>query len=103
MMEILSSTNFWIILCGALATYATRAGGHIVLSRFERIHPRAEAALNAVPAAVLTTLVAPAAVFNGPAEAITLALAVVLGWRAPMLLMVFLGGVLVAVLRAALG
>lgn len=62
------STIFWIIIAGAVLTYFTRAGGHLVLSRFERIHPRVEAGLNAVPAAVLTTLVAPAAMQGGPAE-----------------------------------
>ena len=56
------STTFWIIIAGAIATYLTRIGGHLVISRFEHIHPRVEAGLNAVPAAVLTTLVAPAAV-----------------------------------------
>ena len=55
------STTLWIILAGAVLTYLTRIGGHLVLSRFEHIHPRVEAGLNAVPAAVLTTLVAPAA------------------------------------------
>ena len=55
------STTFWIIIAGAIATYLTRIGGHLVISRFEHIHPRVEAGLNAVPAAVLTTLVAPAA------------------------------------------
>ena len=55
------STTLWIILAGAVVTYLTRVGGHLVLSRFEHIHPRVEAGLNAVPAAVLTTLVAPAA------------------------------------------
>lgn len=62
------STTLWIILWGAVATYLTRIGGHLVLSRFERIHPRVEAGLNAVPAAVLTTLVAPAAMTAGPVE-----------------------------------
>ncbi len=62
------STTFWIIIAGAVATYLTRIGGHLVLSRFERIHPRVEAGLNAVPAAVLTTLVAPAVLTAGPAE-----------------------------------
>ncbi|MFZ1680343.1 MAG: AzlD domain-containing protein, partial [Rhizobiaceae bacterium] len=50
-----------IILAGAVLTYLTRFAGHAVLSRFRTIHPRVDAALNAVPAAVLTTLVAPAA------------------------------------------
>lgn len=93
------TTMLVIILCAAVATYLTRAGGHLVLSRFDRIHPRVEAALNAVPAAVLTTLVAPAAVYNGPAEAITIVIAIIIGWRAPMLVMVFLCGVIVALLR----
>jgi uncharacterized membrane protein len=104
MMETgLFTTTFWIIICGALATYATRVGGHLVLSRFDSIHPRVEAALSAVPAAVLTTLVAPAAVNNGPAEAITLVIAIIIGWRAPMLVMVFLGAAIVAALRALMG
>lgn len=62
------STIAWIILWGAVATYLTRIGGHLVLSRFERVHPRVEAGLNAVPAAVLTTLVAPAMLTAGPIE-----------------------------------
>ena len=62
------STTVWIILAGALATYATRIGGYVVLARFKRIHPRVEAGLNAVPAAVLSTLVAPALLTGGPAE-----------------------------------
>ncbi|TGV75922.1 AzlD family protein, partial [Mesorhizobium sp. M2D.F.Ca.ET.145.01.1.1] len=62
------STTFWIIIAGAIATYLTRIGGHLVISRFDHIHPRVEAGLNAVPAAVLTTLVAPELLNAGPAE-----------------------------------
>jgi uncharacterized membrane protein len=69
------TTNILIILAGAVMTYLTRAGGHMVLSRFERVHPRVEAALNAVPAAVLTTLVAPAAWNATPPELAALAVA----------------------------
>lgn len=67
------STIVWIIIAGAVLTYVTRAGGHLVLSRFDRIHPRVAAGLDAVPAAVLTTLVAPAAMQGGPAELAALA------------------------------
>lgn len=67
------STNVWIILAAAVATYLTRVGGYWVLSRFERIHPRVEAGLNAVPAAVLTTLVAPQAATGGLPELVALA------------------------------
>lgn len=93
--------NIWIIICAALVTYATRLGGHLVLSRFKQIPPRIDAALNAVPAAVLTTLVAPAAVTGGPAEALTLALCLVIGFRLPMMAMFCVGWVLIIALRAA--
>ncbi|MBO6902464.1 MAG: AzlD domain-containing protein [Rhizobiaceae bacterium] len=69
------TTTVWIILAGAVVTFLTRIGGDLVLSRFERIHPRLEAALNAVPAAVLTTLVAPVATTGGIAEAASLVVA----------------------------
>jgi uncharacterized membrane protein len=65
-----------IILAAAAATYATRIGGYILITKMKRIPPRMEAALSAVPAAVLTTLVAPA-FFNGGWE-IKLALVVAL-------------------------
>ncbi|MFC6490456.1 AzlD family protein [Nitratireductor sp. GCM10026969] len=84
------STIFWIIIAGAVLTYLTRAGGHLVLSRFPRIHPRVEAGLNAVPAAVLTTLVAPAAMEGGPAELTALGVGLVIsllgGGMMPMFL-----------------
>lgn len=84
------STTVWIILAGALLTFLTRVGGHVVLSRFERIHPRVEAGLNAVPAAVLTTLVAPAAMNGGVAETAALvtgiAVSLVTGGMMPMFL-----------------
>jgi uncharacterized membrane protein len=103
MSELFTSTNFWIILAGALATYATRIGGHLILSRFERIHPRVEAGLNAVPAAVLTTLVAPAAVYNGPAEAITIVIAILVGLRYPMMVVFFAGAAAILILRQTIG
>jgi len=58
---------YWLIVFCALATYATRIAGHLVLARFEQVHHRVEAALNAVPAAVLTALIAPAFISEGPA------------------------------------
>lgn len=93
--------NVWIIIGAALVTYAARLGGHLVLSRFKRIPSRVDAALNAVPAAVLTTLVAPAAVTGGPAEALTLAVCLVIGFRLPMMAMFCIGWVLIVGLRTA--
>ncbi len=91
----------WIIIAGALATFATRIGGHMVLSRFERIPRRVSAALDAVPAAVLTTLVAPAAVSNGPAEAITLIIVSFAALRLNMVAVLFIGAAAIISLRAA--
>lgn len=53
-----------LILVAAAATYLTRIGGYVLITRMRTLPPRLEAALNAVPAAVLTTLWAPA-FFNG--------------------------------------
>lgn len=97
------STTTWIILASAFATYLTRIGGHLVLSRFKTIHPRVDAGLNAVPAAVLTTLVAPAAVFTGPAETATIIVAFVAAFYLPMMAVFVLGWIAVLAFRALIG
>lgn len=97
------TVNLWIILGGALLTYLTRIGGHAVLSRFERIHPRVEAGLNAVPAAVLATLVAPAAVTGGPAEIAALAAAGLVALRGGMMAMFLAGAAVLIAGRYLLG
>lgn len=89
----------WIILAGAVATYASRIGGHLVLSRFERIHPRVEAGLNAVPAAVLTTLVAPVATTGGPAEWLALVVSGLVALRGGMAAMFVTGAVVLILAR----
>ncbi|MGB3502197.1 MAG: AzlD family protein [Mesorhizobium sp.] len=96
------TSTVWIILFGALATYATRIGGHLILSRFDRVHPRIEAGLNAVPAAVLTTLFAPALVNGGIAEVIAMIVAAAIALRTSIMPM-FLGGAFVLVALRYLG
>lgn len=93
----------WIIVAGAVATYLTRIGGHLVLARFRSIHPRVQAALNAVPAAVLTTLVAPSLTTGHPAEFLTLVVAALAALRFSMLSVVLIGFVAIIVLRQLLG
>ncbi|PLW76742.1 AzlD family protein [Cohaesibacter celericrescens] len=97
------SSTLWIILGGALVTYLTRFGGHVVLSRFKHIHPRVQAGLDAVPAAVLTTLMAPAVVSGGPAEWAAMAVATAAGLRLSILPMVAVGMLTLVVLRHSLG
>lgn len=93
------SEIIWLIITLGALTYATRFGGHVILSRFKRINPRLEAALDAVPAAVITALVAPAAFVTGPAEFVGAAMAVFLSYRLSMLSVVMLSTATVAVLR----
>ena len=95
------STNFWIIIAAAIVTYLTRAGGFWILSRFESIHPRVEAGLNAVPAAVLTTLVAPQMAQGGVAELSAFAAAGIIGLRFGMIAGFLAGWGVVIALRAA--
>lgn len=75
------------ILVAALATYVTRTAGYVLIRSMSTIPPRMEAALNAVPAAVLTALVAPAFVYGGVDVTLTLILALLIGLRAPSLVM----------------
>ena len=74
-----------LILSLAAGTYLTRIAGHLILSRFERLGPRAEAALEAVPTAVITALVAPAVLAAGIADAIAAVVTVVAAVRLPMI------------------
>lgn len=78
-----------LIAAAAVVTYLTRVGGYILMTRMTRIPPRMEAALNAVPAAVLTTLVAPAFFTGGWDTKIALLAALLIGLRlspTPMLI-----------------
>lgn len=91
MSDLLSHDLTWLILGLAVLTYATRILGDLVLSRFENIHPRVEAALNAIPAAVITTLVVPPALTKGPIEALTLIIVAVACLKIPHILALALG------------
>ncbi|THF59586.1 AzlD family protein [Ollibium composti] len=97
------STIFWITIAAAVATYLTRIGGHLVISRFENIHPRVEAGLNAVPAAVLTTLVAPAMLDAGPAEWAAIVVAALVSLRGGLMSMFLAGAVVLIALRQFVG
>ena len=84
--------NVWIIiLLTGLVTYITRSAGHAVLARFKSIPPRAEAALEAVPAAVLVTLVLPPALTNGPVELLAMLVALFASFRLSPTLVLVIG------------
>ena len=89
-----------LIVALGLATYATRIGGHLVLSRFDRLHPRVEAALDAVPAAVMTAIVAPFALTTGLPEAAAAGVTALASMRLPIHAVLLIGMLVVAALRA---
>ena len=78
-----------LIMVGALVTLVNRLAGHYILARFEPIHYRLEAALEAVPVAVMTTLVIPAVVDGGWQEWLCVAIAMLLSLRVPFVVSVF--------------
>jgi uncharacterized membrane protein len=88
-----------LILACAAITYATRIGGHVLLSRFKSVNYRFEAALHAVPIAVLTALIAPALLTNGPAEALAIITAAGVAMRAPLIVSVASGMAVLIALR----
>jgi uncharacterized membrane protein len=95
----MTGESLLLIVALGLGTYATRIGGHLVLSRFQKLDPRVEAALDAVPAAVMTAIVAPLAL-AGPAEAIAAGVTIVAALRLPIHAVLVVGMVSVAALRA---
>ena len=87
-----------IVLMG-LATYGTRLSGYLLL-RGMKIEGRVKAAIDAVPPAILTAVIAPAVFLQGWAEmiagAITMAVALM---RAPLLVTIGAGVASVVALR----
>jgi uncharacterized membrane protein len=91
-------TLFAIVLM-AITTYATRAGGLWLASRFD-LSERAGAWLDQIPGAILVSLVAPAVLTGGPAEALAALAVVVVAVRTASLPAAMVTGVVaVVVLR----
>ena len=96
--------NVWVlILLTGVVTYVTRTAGHVVLARFRKLHPRVEAALEAVPGAVLVTLVLPPALTNGPVELVAMVAALIASFRLSPLPVLAIGMSVVIGGRALLG
>jgi uncharacterized membrane protein len=89
----------YIILAAAVATFVTRIGGYVMITQMKRIPPRMEAALNSVPAAVLSTLVAPAFVQGGWDVAASMLVGFAVGLRFSSLWMLLAGWLAVMALR----
>jgi uncharacterized membrane protein len=92
--------DIYLMIFGmAVATYATRLAGYWVLQG-RVVGGRLKAALEAVPPAILTAVIAPTVFLEGPAGmiggAVTLAVAML---RAPLLVTIAAGVGTVALLR----
>ena len=94
-------SDFVLILLLGLGTYAMRIGGYLMLARFERLNPRVEAALDAVPAAVITAIVAPVLFATGPAETIAGLVTIAAALRLSIMPTLLIAAVTVSLLRAA--
>lgn len=94
--------NLLAILAMAVVTYATRILGFAFASRLA-LTGRARAAFDAIPAAVLTAVIAPVALATGPAETAAAAVTALAALRLPLLATVAVGAGSVVLFRAMLG
>ncbi len=92
-----------LIAAAAVVTFLTRIGGYILIVKMTRIPPRVEAALNAVPAAVLTTLVAPAFFIGGWDIKAAMLAALLVCLRYPSTYMLVAGWIAVMAWRHSIG
>jgi len=86
----------------AVVTWATRVAG-LWFVRFVPLSGRGAAALEAVPAAVLMSVIAPMVFMTGPAEALAAALTMLAAFRLPLIAAVVIGVGAVVMLRMVLG
>jgi uncharacterized membrane protein len=100
---MVTDANTLLAIAGmALATYATRTGG-FALMRFMQVKGRMKAALDAMPAAILMSVIAPTVIGTGVAEtlaAVITAAAAIL--RLPMIVTIIIGIASVVALRMVL-
>ncbi len=94
--------NLTLILLVTLVTFAMRAAGAVVMARVE-LGPVSSAAFEAMPVAVLTAVIAPAVLTQGLPEAVAGGVAVLVGLRAPMAVVIVVAMAVVAVLRHGMG
>ena len=96
--------EFWSLLAitgMAFVTYLTRIGGDLLM-RNKTLGPRATAALDAVPAAVLTAVIAPTVLAAGMAEALAGLITAIAAFRLPLLATIIIGVGSLVILRAVL-
>lgn len=98
----LDPANLLAIIAMAVATYGVRACGLWIAGRLPE-HGRARAAMEALPPAVLSAVIAPIALATGPAETLAAAVTVLAAFRLPLIATVAVGVAAVVVFRALIG
>jgi uncharacterized membrane protein len=94
-------TTVLTILGMGLVTYLTRIGGDLLM-RNRELGPRLTAAMNAVPPAILTAVIAPSVLAAGPAEAVAGLVTVFAAFRLPLMGTILVGVASIVVLRTLL-
>ena len=82
--------NLAAILAMAVATWSTRIGG-LWLIQFVQLTPRTRAALDALPVAVLTAVIAPSLAKGGLPDICAAAVTLIAATRLPLLPVVVIG------------
>jgi uncharacterized membrane protein len=94
-------TTVLTILGMGFVTYLTRIGGDLLM-RNRELGPRMTAAMNAVPPAILTAVIAPSVLADGAADAIAGLVTVFAAFRLPLMGTILIGVASVVVLRSLL-
>lgn len=89
------------ILGMAAVTYATRVAGLFLAGRLA-LSGRARTAFEAIPAAVLVALIAPAVLTTGPAETVAALVTCVAAVRLPLLATIAIGVAAIVLLRTVM-
>lgn len=86
------------LLAMTAATYATRVAGFLMPGRLN-LSPRMQAALDAIPAAVLISVIAPSMLATGWRETLASLIAALAATRLPLIAVVGVGVVAIVLLR----
>src|SRR3990167_8357976 len=90
-----SNTETAAVIFGmAVVTYLTRISGFYLISRV-KVSGRLEAFLNAIPGAVLVSIVAPVVLASGPAESVASLATGLTAWKSRSLPLAMIVGIVV--------
>lgn len=95
---MIDATTGLTIVAMAIVTYATRIGGLVLKDRLN-VGPRARAALDAIPPAVLIAVISPSLLATGWRETAASAVTILAATRLPLIATVLVGVVAIVLLR----